>query len=160
MVFTVDYRNNLKGNDLTVPLDKYKNCDHLPDIDYNHINSSTVTNERKYDISNYNPGQNVLIIKKFYPNCDKTKSKSVDLSLRNSGVLSKLKNIQEKPPDNYICMEEEIGIQDTYYLTAAPILKSSRNLLKPATFTGKISDVPNRENPVHKNIGIQLIKII
>ena len=37
MVFTVDYRNNLKGNDLEVPVDKYTNHDDVPDIDYNHI---------------------------------------------------------------------------------------------------------------------------
>jgi hypothetical protein len=158
MVFTVDYRNNLKGNDLEVPVHKYTNHDDVPDIDYNHMNSSTVSNERKYDTSYYNNSNpDVLIIKKIYPKCDKTRSKNIDLSIRNTGVLSKLKNRQEKPDDNYICMEET-EIQDTYYLRAVPIIKSSGNLLKPATFTGEISDVPNRENPVHKNIGIQLIK--
>ena len=55
--------------------------------------------------------------------------------------------------------DKEKEIKDTYYLgKPSNILKNNDDVLKPANFNGTVSDVPNRNIPLHHNNSERVIK--
>jgi hypothetical protein len=164
MVFTYDY-NNSQNNDL-LPVSKpnrYENHKDVPDVDYGHMHSqATLSGDRKYDIVRHNVVYSTSepLIIKLYPDCDKTRSKNTTLFLANTDILSEFSNKSSTGNNNYsLLSDKEKEIKDTYYLgKPSNILKNNDDVLKPANFKGTVSDVPNRNIPLHHNISERVIK--
>lgn len=164
MVFTSDYSTSKLNDLLPVSHSARYNSVNTLDIDFNHMHSSsTIGGDRKYDVVNtvsYSNDKNTPIIHKLYPDCSKTRSKSVTLFLGNTGILTEFenKNSSNNTRHDLLC-DTETEIQDTHYLILTPSVSSTnKRAIPPHSFTENLSDVPNRSIPMDQNVKERLIK--